>query len=207
MSKDRRLKRDLHAVNDDGMVLCNPRDKEAAHRIEMEGIATNNRDAVTCPTCLSLLYKRDKARKETKGNSMGDPKKDADTNVDPLGQKMYEEVLRKDLFDKDHPPPLTGVREFTVNHLFANVWSRSRETAGEHLPLSLRERRLVTIALLAAQGRSDQLKEHVTGACRAGIAKETLIELMVHVAHYGGWAAGASGQGTVLAVYKNEASG
>lgn len=138
---------------------------------------------------------------------MEDPNNIGNSNAHPLGQKMYEEVLQKKLFDKDHLPPLTGVREFTINHLFANIWSRSRETTGEHPPLSLRERRLVTIALLAAQGRGDQLREHVTGACRAGIAKESLIELMIHVAHYGGWAAGASGQGTVLDVYKNETAG
>src|SRR5215510_5834946 len=64
MSRDRRRKRDLHALNGDGMVLCNPRDKEAAHRAEMEGIATDDRAAVTCRKCLSLLYKRDKARNE-----------------------------------------------------------------------------------------------------------------------------------------------
>ncbi len=57
MAKDRRLKRDLHALNSDGMVLCNPRDKEAAHRAEMEGIATENYAEVTCRKCLSLLHK------------------------------------------------------------------------------------------------------------------------------------------------------
>jgi hypothetical protein len=51
-------------LNDDGMVLCNPRDKEAAHRAEMEGIATADRAAVTCRKCRSLLYQRDKARKD-----------------------------------------------------------------------------------------------------------------------------------------------
>ena len=64
MSRDKRPNRDLHALNDDGMVVCNPRDKEAAHRAEMEGIATGDRAAVTCRKCLGLLYKRDKARKE-----------------------------------------------------------------------------------------------------------------------------------------------
>lgn len=64
MSRDSRQKRDLHALNDDGMVLCNPRDKEAAHRAEMEGIATDDRAAVTCRKCLTLLYERDKVRKE-----------------------------------------------------------------------------------------------------------------------------------------------
>ena len=32
MSRDSRRKRDLHAFNEEGMVLCNPRDKEAAQR-------------------------------------------------------------------------------------------------------------------------------------------------------------------------------
>ncbi|HZT83059.1 MAG TPA: hypothetical protein VFA26_22715 [Gemmataceae bacterium] len=58
MTKDKRRKRDLHALNEDGMVLCNPRDKEAAHRAEMEGIATDDHAAVTCRACLALLYKR-----------------------------------------------------------------------------------------------------------------------------------------------------
>jgi hypothetical protein len=64
MSRDTRRKRDLHALNEEGMVLCNPRDMEAAHRAQMEGIATDDRAAVTCRKCLALLYKRDKARKE-----------------------------------------------------------------------------------------------------------------------------------------------
>lgn len=57
MLRDRRLKRDLHALDGNGMVLCNPRDKEAAHRAEMEGIATDDPDAVTCRKCRSLLKK------------------------------------------------------------------------------------------------------------------------------------------------------
>lgn len=61
MAHDKRQKRDLHALNQDGMVLCNPRDREAAHRAEMEGIATEDRTAVTCRKCLDLLYKLTKA--------------------------------------------------------------------------------------------------------------------------------------------------
>jgi hypothetical protein len=63
-SRDKRQKRDLHALNDDGMVVCNPRDKEAAHRAEMEGIATTVRAAVTCRKCLALLYEHDRNRNE-----------------------------------------------------------------------------------------------------------------------------------------------
>jgi len=57
MPRDRRQKRDLHALDAEGMVLCNPRDKEAAHRAQMEGIAADDRSAVTCRKCLSLLHK------------------------------------------------------------------------------------------------------------------------------------------------------
>jgi hypothetical protein len=62
MPKDKRHKRDLHALNGDGMVLCNTRDKEAAHRAEMEGIATDDLASVTCRKCLTLLYERDRRR-------------------------------------------------------------------------------------------------------------------------------------------------
>ncbi len=63
MSKrNERARRDLHALDDDGMVLCNPRDREAAHRAEVEGIATEDRSRVTCKKCLTLMH-RDRGRR------------------------------------------------------------------------------------------------------------------------------------------------
>lgn len=59
---DRRTKRDLHALNEDGMVLCNPRDREAAHRAENEGIATEDSRAVTCRKCLDLMTKEQRRK-------------------------------------------------------------------------------------------------------------------------------------------------
>ena len=50
-------KRDLHFLNNDGMVICNPRDREAAHRAEAEWIATENPKAVTCKKCLAMIKK------------------------------------------------------------------------------------------------------------------------------------------------------
>jgi len=66
MMKDKRQKRDLHALDEHGMVLCNPRDKEAAHRAQTENIATGEWQAVTCRKCLALIYKRNKTVKEQK---------------------------------------------------------------------------------------------------------------------------------------------
>lgn len=50
-----RPKRDLHFLNQDGYVACNPRDREAAHRAEVEHIATVNPKAVTCRKCLIAM--------------------------------------------------------------------------------------------------------------------------------------------------------
>jgi 4-carboxymuconolactone decarboxylase len=100
------------------------------------------------------------------------------------GRDMYRKI-----FGKDPPPePSQGLRALALDHLFAEVWTR----AG----LSLRDRRLVTIALLAAQGRPDQLRAHVRGALlgEERLTEQEIEELMIHVAHYAGWAAGTSGQ-------------
>jgi hypothetical protein len=58
-----RVKRDRHALDAEGMVLCNPRDREAAHRAQMEGIATDERARVTCRKCRRLLYRVDRIGK------------------------------------------------------------------------------------------------------------------------------------------------
>jgi len=48
-------KKDLHFLDSDGRVACNPRDREAAHRAEMEEIATEDPRAVTCTRCLQVI--------------------------------------------------------------------------------------------------------------------------------------------------------
>ncbi|TDI34640.1 MAG: carboxymuconolactone decarboxylase family protein [Acidobacteria bacterium] len=112
---------------------------------------------------------------------------------DPAGVEMYEKVLGQ---PEPADRPLTGIREPSINHLFAKIWTRPG--------LGIRDRRLITIALLVAQGRPDQLKSHIRGALTGEdrLTKDELLELMIHVAHYAGWAAGASGQGIALAVFK-----
>jgi hypothetical protein len=63
LSQRKRQHPDLHFLNDDGMVACNPRDREAAHRAEDEGIATEDPQAVTCKKCLDILWKSGKGRR------------------------------------------------------------------------------------------------------------------------------------------------
>jgi alkylhydroperoxidase/carboxymuconolactone decarboxylase family protein YurZ len=94
------------------------------------------------------------------------------------GQKFYERLFgrRKTEFDD-------LLDTFTIDHLFANVWSRD-----EHL--SIVDRSKITVAILAALGRDAELKTHIKGALRQEISHAQLEEILVHVAHYAGWPAG-----------------
>jgi hypothetical protein len=116
MTKDTRQKRDLHAFDEHGMVLCNPRDKEAAHRAEMEGIATYDTIAVTCPKCVKLLHQQ---RRDRRGSTSSElPGKsldaDADDTVDDVGQPPESsldplpDVSQECL--ASHPTAVTGFR-------------------------------------------------------------------------------------------------
>jgi 4-carboxymuconolactone decarboxylase len=61
---------------------------------------------------------------------------------------------------------------------FGKLWSR------EALPL--RDRSLITVAMLAALGRSGELRAHLAGARNLGISQEELVEVLMHVAVYAG---------------------
>ena len=63
-------------------------------------------------------------------------------------------------------------------HLFGEVWTRPG--------LSLCDRELVTVAVIAALGRERQLR----GALNAGLGRDELIEASIHLAYYAGYQAG-----------------
>jgi 4-carboxymuconolactone decarboxylase len=80
------------------------------------------------------------------------------------------------------PPALPGdvFLDATLDHLFADIWSRPG--------LSVRDRRLVTLTVLMCFGHESTLKLHLTAALRTGQLTDSEIdELVLHVAHYGGW--------------------
>lgn len=73
MPRDIRTRRDLHAFDANGMVLCNPRDREAAHRADAEGIATDDDAAVTCRACLELLHREARDSRHAAGEDACPP--------------------------------------------------------------------------------------------------------------------------------------
>ena len=65
--------------------------------------------------------------------------------------------------------------------LFGEVWSREEK-------LSLRDRSLVTVAALMAQGLLDpSFQYHLATAKRNGITREEIAEVLTHAAFYAGW--------------------
>ncbi|MFN2197100.1 MAG: hypothetical protein ACK2UW_13360 [Anaerolineales bacterium] len=52
-----RARRKVHFLNADGMLACNPRDAEAAHRAEFEQMAAEDIEAVTCKKCWQAYHR------------------------------------------------------------------------------------------------------------------------------------------------------
>ncbi len=71
--------------------------------------------------------------------------------------------------------------ELNDDVLFGEVWSREDK-------LSLRDRSLVTVTALMAQGLiDDSFGYHLTTAKTNGITKEEIAEIITHAAFYCGW--------------------
>jgi 4-carboxymuconolactone decarboxylase len=70
--------------------------------------------------------------------------------------------------------------DFTVDHLFGEVWTRS--------DLDIRDRRLMTIGVLAALGQSQLVEIQFQSALdRDELTEDQVRETVVHLAHYIGW--------------------
>ena len=70
--------------------------------------------------------------------------------------------------------------ELNDDVLFGEVWSREKE-------LSPRDRSLITIAALFAQGLYPQLKAHLEMGKEHGLTKEEVVETVTQLAFYCGW--------------------
>jgi 4-carboxymuconolactone decarboxylase len=95
------------------------------------------------------------------------------------GLEKMEEVYGFDM--ADGPGDFFG---YTVDHLFAEIWSRPG--------LSDRDRRLLMIGLLVAGGNHDVLSVQIPAAYRSGdLDDAALREIVVFLAHYAGWPSAA----------------
>lgn len=71
--------------------------------------------------------------------------------------------------------------ELNDDVLFGEVWSREQQ-------LSLRDRSIVTVVSLMAQGLVDSsFRYHLETARKNGVTKEEMAEILTHAAFYAGW--------------------
>jgi 4-carboxymuconolactone decarboxylase len=91
--------------------------------------------------------------------------------------------------------------EATVEDLFASVWSREGA-------LSLRDRRLVVLAVVTCMGQQEYLKLHLEQARRQGeLSSEEIEEIATQLCYYAGWPRGSLFQMTAREVFAEAHSG
>lgn len=102
--------------------------------------------------------------------------------------------IKEEMFGPDHgAAKLERATDFTrpfeelvCKYCFAEVWGREEE-----LPRNIRS--MLTIAMLVAQGRSQEVQVHVKGAIANGVTKDQIREVLIHAAVYCGVPAAVDG--------------
>jgi len=61
---------------------------------------------------------------------------------------------------------------------FGDIWTRPG--------LPVRDRSLITVAVLAALGQTEELRAHLAGALNVGIDRDELVEVLMHISIYAG---------------------
>ncbi|BCB76599.1 4-carboxymuconolactone decarboxylase [Phytohabitans flavus] len=84
------------------------------------------------------------------------------------------------------------LQEIVTRWCFGDLWSR------EELPL--KNRSMITVAMLMALGRSHELNIHIRGALANGVSEVELREIALHAILYCGIPAGADGIRTLDAI-------
>ena len=95
-------------------------------------------------------------------------------------------ALRKQVMGEDFVArALGGATAFTApiqDHITARAWGDVWQRPG----LDLKTRSMITVAMLAALGKQNELKGHVRGALNNGVTRAELQELLLHAAVYCG---------------------
>ena len=93
------------------------------------------------------------------------------------GMAKMQEVYGFTVDPADLPGRYTDI---TVDHLFGSVWTDDT--------LDLRQRRLLTIGVLAAQDKPELLEIQFDSALERGeLTVDEVREVVVHLTHYVGW--------------------
>ena len=123
-----------------------------------------------------------------------------------MNEELYQQGMaqrRKVLGDKHVSKRQGSDDRFTKQHnelvtqaAWGLFWSRE-----DKLPLKTRS--LVTIAMLTAINRSDELKGHINGALNNGATPDEIAEVFLHASVYLGWPASGTSLRIAVEVFKD----
>ena len=118
--------------------------------------------------------------------------------LDDQDRKKGLEILKKmDLLKNDETPVSKDLLKQIIDMLYGTIWSRTEQ-------LSHQERSMITLAVLVALNRENELKSHLRGAKNLGITKEKIEEMILHVAHYSGFPTAVSASQLLNKVWDEE---
>jgi len=86
--------------------------------------------------------------------------------------------------------------ELTDDVLFGDIWTRPG--------LAPRDRSLITVATLIANGSTEQLVGHLRIARANGLTEDELKEVIIHLAFYAGWPRATSAITVAKGVFAEE---
>ena len=118
--------------------------------------------------------------------------------LDDQDRKKGLEILKKmDLLKNDETPVSKDLLKQIIDMLYGTIWSRTEQ-------LTLEERSMITLTVLVALNRENELKSHLRGAKNLGITKEKIEEMILHVAHYSGFPTAVSASQLLNKVWDEE---
>lgn len=99
--------------------------------------------------------------------------------VESLPQDSETERQRLETVDRNYGDTAAGVQEFTTDVLFGDLWLRPG--------LAPRDRSLVTVTALVANGQTAQIPFHLGRAMDNGLTADEASESLSQLAFYAGW--------------------
>ena len=102
---------------------------------------------------------------------------------DPLweaGNRVRREVLGDEYVDRQSAPSefRRPFQEYLTRSAWGSVWTREG--------LDRKTRSCVTLAVLTALGRTEEIPLHIRGALRNGLTEQEISEVLLHTAVYAG---------------------
>ena len=105
----------------------------------------------------------------------------SDDELYEQGMRVRREVLGDEHVDRANANATDfteGWQEFITRHAWGAVWTRDG--------LDRRTRSAITLSVLTALGRENEIAMHVRAALGNGLSKEEIAEVLIHTAVYAG---------------------